>query len=586
MAPVATLETYDVLVIGSGIAGVTAALEAARAGARVCLACQGPLFSGSSFYPGTWGLGLVGPRDADDEEDLAGTIGAVGQGVADPALVAALVAGIRPAIAWLEELGVALKQPSSAQSAAEAAFIPCFDHTTRLWSGITRESMTDVCRREIARCGIDVHDGWELIDLLTEDAAGASTATDALPRLRVEPACAVRSNGTGPQPVGPGAGARRSASRVRGGIFHDRAARRLVALPARATVIATGGTSGLFARRLTAADVTGSAGGIALLHGCALTNIEFMQMMPGLIAPKRGLVFNEKSFRFARTDPALPAETLAERSAYGPFTARLASRAVDLAIAREGAQGMRVRYRFPREGVPEFVRTFCAWLADEQGIQPTDELRIALYAHASNGGIRIDAAGRTDTPGLFAAGEATGGMHGADRIGGLSSANGLVFGRRAGRTAAAEAQAPGGGGRDSADMASETVHRLSRVYLSAPESAAMTTELREAMQTHAMLPRTAEGLSEGLATMARLAERASARVQSGAPADAADNRLADAAADDICRGARLRAQLLLARAMLTAMYERPESRGAHYRADAPAPDPRYARACIVRLQTP
>ena len=55
--------SYDVLVVGSGIAGVSAAIEAARAGARVCLATQGKLFGGSSFFPGTWGLGLIAPTD-------------------------------------------------------------------------------------------------------------------------------------------------------------------------------------------------------------------------------------------------------------------------------------------------------------------------------------------------------------------------------------------------------------------------------------------------------------------------------------------------------------------------------------------
>ena len=55
--------TCDVLVLGSGIAGISAALTAAESGASVILVCKGRLFSGSSFYPGTWGLGLVGPAD-------------------------------------------------------------------------------------------------------------------------------------------------------------------------------------------------------------------------------------------------------------------------------------------------------------------------------------------------------------------------------------------------------------------------------------------------------------------------------------------------------------------------------------------
>lgn len=66
-------------------------------------------------------------------------------------------------------------------------------------------------------------------------------------------------------------------------------------------------------------------------------------------------------------------------------------------------------------------------------IEPTDELRIAMYAHAANGGIRIDRNAWTGVKGLYACGELTSGMHGADRIGGLSSANGLVFGRIAAR---------------------------------------------------------------------------------------------------------------------------------------------------------
>ena len=75
--------TCDVLVLGSGIAGISAALTAAESGASVILVCKGRLFSGSSFYPGTWGLGLVGPADEADEADLISTIEDVGCGMAD-----------------------------------------------------------------------------------------------------------------------------------------------------------------------------------------------------------------------------------------------------------------------------------------------------------------------------------------------------------------------------------------------------------------------------------------------------------------------------------------------------------------------
>ena len=86
----------DVLVVGSGIAGIMAALAAAVAGRSVILASSGPVFSGSSFYPGTWGLGLIGPENEADQEDLVQSILEVGCGMADEAMVRALCGGHCP----------------------------------------------------------------------------------------------------------------------------------------------------------------------------------------------------------------------------------------------------------------------------------------------------------------------------------------------------------------------------------------------------------------------------------------------------------------------------------------------------------
>lgn len=508
------MESTDVLVIGSGIAGLCAAIEAARAGATVTVASAGKTMSGSSFFPGTWGLGLIGPTDAADKQDLIDTIQTVGGGVADPTLVQTFVHGIPQAVEWLEQdLGVELQRPQSAESAQQKQFIPCFDHKTRMWRGLTRKPLEDACMAQIGSLSIRLLPRHELIDLV-EDTTG----------------------------------------KITGAVLYDRASEHLVPMAAKATIIAAGGTGGLFERSLTSADVLSSSQAIALAHGASLTNIEFMQMMPGFIEPKRNLVFNEKTWRYVKFDQPVDIaddmldDLLEQRSGYGPFTSRLASSAIDLAIDQAGAEGLALHYDFPREDVPEFVQTFATWLQDEHGIAPTDEMRVAMYAHAANGGIKIDKTAYTGVEGLYACGEATGGMHGADRIGGLSSANGIVFGRIAGASAAQAAQnAPEASLK--ADIA------LPQYGIATTEAERLTRSLKHTMSTYCMINRTETGLFKALHEL------------EGLKTEATTLSTQKAQDSEIAALARLQSQIKLATEMVKAMRRRTKSMGSHNRAD-------------------
>lgn len=508
------MESTDILVIGSGIAGLCAAVEAARAGATVTVASAGKTMSGSSFFPGTWGLGLIGPVDEADEQNLIETIQTVGGGVADPELVQTFVHGIPQAIQWLEQnLGVELQRPQSAESARQKQFIPCFDHKTRMWRGLTRKPLEDALTTQIESLGIRLLPRHELIDLI-EGASG----------------------------------------RITGAVLYNRTEERLTPITAKATIIAAGGTGGLFERSLTSADVLSSSQAIAQAHGASLTNIEFMQMMPGFIEPKRNLVFNEKTWRYVKFDQPVDIaddeldDLLEQRSGYGPFTSRLDSRAIDLAIDQAGAEGLALHYDFPSKDVPEFVQTFATWLQDEHGIAPTDEMRVAMYAHAANGGIAIDKAAFTGVEGLYACGEATGGMHGADRIGGLSSANGIVFGHIAGASAAQAAQKV-------PEAALKAKISLPQHGIATTDAERVTRSLKHTMSTYCMINRTEPGLSEALQELEGLKTEATAL------------SMQNAQDSEIAALARLQSQIKLATEMVKAMRKRTESLGSHYRAD-------------------
>lgn len=515
---------FDVLVVGAGIAGTTAALAAAGAGARVGLASSGATFSGSSFFSGTWGLGLVGPRDEGDADDLVRSICEVGRGVALPALARRLVAGIPAAVDALEARGVELRR---AVAAGERDFIPCFDRAHRSWHGLGRDSYRTATASALARANVVELPRHDLLDLAE----------------------------------GPDG--------VCGAMLLDRAARRVRAVGAGAVVLATGGFGGLFSRTLTMPDVAGTAAAVALAHGARLVNVEFVQIMPGLVEPVRDVVFNERTFRFARVEgfDGPGAEALLDaRAGHGPFTASLPDRVVDLALAQAGPRGAAVAYALP-ERLPEFMRTYFDWFEGTFGRSPAEGVRIAPYAHASNGGILVDERGGCGVRGLFACGEATGGMHGADRIGGLSSANALVFGEAAGSAAAAWAQGRAAVGREGLQDAWRTVSPVA-----SDEAAGVVRALRRTMSERCLVVRCEEGLLAARQALDGLAARLEATC---APCDDPEA---------VARTVRARQALASAAALVAAMSARPESRGAHYRADHPAEDVAQARPLVVALE--
>lgn len=502
--------SYDVVIVGGGIAGCVAAIEASRAGASVCLASEGGAFSGSSFYPGTWGLGLIGPTDASDADDLVETIVRVGRGVADASLVDSFVRGIPAAISELEAMNVVLKRP---ENPTERQYVPCFDHKLRLWRGLERDAMRRGFDRALHRGSVARLDGCELLDIRADEG------------------------------------------RVAGVLLFDMSGRRFRAFSCGSLVLTTGGMAGLYARNLSMPGNFATVQALAARCGARLTNMEFMQIMPGFASPRRNIVFNEKAFRFARVCDELGSsithEMLESRSEYGPFSCERLGASVDFAMETCGDAGMSIVCDAGVDS-PEFVRVYSEWLARECGVSANAPARIAPYAHASNGGIAIDERGGCGVDGLFAAGECTGGMHGADRIGGLASANALVFGMRAGSSAAKFACA--GAPRELRSVRAVPCFEIEG--LAVADCDGIMRELRKTMSAHCMISRNAAGLNDAARMISAFQGRLAREAEPMGDPSAVASTL------------RCRLQLETAAAMVSAMLARKESCGSHYRSDA------------------
>jgi succinate dehydrogenase / fumarate reductase flavoprotein subunit len=204
-------------------------------------------------------------------------------------------------------------------------------------------------------------------------------------------------------------------------------------------------------------------------------------------------------------------------------------------------------------------------------------MEVGPTTHYAMGGIRVDAAtGATTRPGLFAAGEVAGGMHGANRLGGNSLSDLLVFGQRTGAGAATFAAA-----QSELPHLDPTAVRSAEAELAAPlepgsgeDPHRLHEELQSLMQSHVGIFRTEEDLDEAIARLGGLRARWHAVRTSGGRAYNPGWGLVH----------EVRNMLIVSEAVARSAKQRRESRGAHSRLDYPETDGSWAKLnSVVRL---
>jgi succinate dehydrogenase / fumarate reductase, flavoprotein subunit len=345
----------------------------------------------------------------------------------------------------------------------------------------------------------------------------------------------------------------------------------LHAIGAKAVILATGGCGRMYLTSTNAVINTGDGMSMAYRSGVPLMDMEFIQFHPTTLKDT-GILISEG----ARGEGAYLVNTLGERfmERYAPQQMELATRStVSLAIASEIAEGRGVDdcilldlRHLGRERILERLPQIRQLALDFAGVDPVESpIPVRPGAHYAMGGIKTNNWGETDMPGLFAAGEcACVSIHGANRLGGNSLLETIVFGRRSGfRSAeyAANAKHPT---TDLGILQSEQ-RRIAHLFANeGPERPwQVREELGRTLTRHLGLVRVKDRMAAALERMKDLKVRAR-RV-----------RLEDHGKifnSDLVTALELLSLVELAETAIAGGLARQESRGAHYRRDFPQRD--------------
>lgn len=553
--------TTDVLVIGSGGAALRAMLAASDCGAEVTVVVKNDFRKSGATFHSVAEVGAFnvpdGAGDPDDSPEVfRDDILTAAQGMADPRLVDILVNEAEDTLHYLENKGVYFEREGNDY----LVFRACFSSKPR--SHVLKDHFKPIVKalgQEASRRGIKVRDRMMVVGLLEKD--GECLGAFAL----------------------------------------DRDGKPVV-IRAKAVIMTTGGASQLFAKNLYPSDITGDGYAMAYRAGAQLANMEFMQAGVSIIHPFINLFGNylwDAHPNLTDRDGAafmpdyLPegltvSEVMQEKERHFPFSSSDISRYIEISMqsaindgrgTEKGGVFMDFKGcdfdRLLADKTRSFGRMWPlthAWYK-EKGIDLySDPVQITCSAHAINGGLRIDENAETALKGLYASGETAAGPHGADRLGGNMAMTCQVFGERAGRAAAARVAVTGhvelG---DACTSHYEFLSGFSRK--GAGTGPGLRAELQEAANRHLLILRNETGLTRFLDDLQVL----QARLRTDTQADTPDEFVHLIETDNLIETARM-----MARAALT----RRESRGSHYREDAPVSSPEFAKSQIIDRNHP
>ena len=571
---------HDVLVIGAGGAGLRAAIEASAAGARVGLVTKSLLGKAHTVMAeGGIAAALANVDGRDDWKTHFADTMRGGQYVNDPAMAEFHAREAPDRVRELEAWGAVFDRTDD-ERILQRNFgghkYPRLAHV----GDRTGLEMIRTLQDHGIHLGMEVHMEWTITRLLTD------------------------------------------GGRVVGAFGYDRERGRFHLFRASAVVLATGGIGRAFRITSNSWEYTGDGHALAYEAGAELIDMEYVQFHPtGMVWPpsvrgilvtegvrgEGGVLRNSEGRRFMFDDiPDLYANQTASdpeegwRYTQGDKDARrppelLTRDHVARCIVREIREGRGsphggvfldiawIREKLKdgpahiRRKLPSMYHQF----KELAGIDITAEpMEVGPTTHYVMGGVRVD--GETQmsrVPGLFAAGECAGGLHGANRLGGNSLSDLLVFGKRAGQYAAAFASENPRG--DLAAAESEQTEAASKEALApfddpdggaeAVNPYAIQSELQDLMQDRVGIVRNQELLESGLEGVLALRERsAGVRVDGNRSWNPGWHTALD-----------LPNLLLVSEAVARTAALRKESRGAHFREDHPGKDDRWGRTTLV-----